>query len=54
MDTDHQWSDIFTKALAEERFNFIKKNLGLVTLTNEVHLTALDKVSDESLVCSDD
>ena len=27
IDTDHQWADIFTKPLAEDRFNFIRKNL---------------------------
>ena len=27
VDTDHQWTDIFTKPLTEDRFNFIKKNL---------------------------
>ena len=35
VDTDHQWVDIFTKALAEERFNFIKENLGLVLLSDD-------------------
>ena len=29
IDTDHQWADIFTKPLTEERFNFIKKNLNM-------------------------
>ena len=27
VDTDHQWADIFTKPLAEDRFNFIRRNL---------------------------
>jgi hypothetical protein len=27
IDTGHQWADIFTKPLTEERFDFIKKNL---------------------------
>ena len=27
IDTDHQWADIFTKPLAEDRFQFILKNL---------------------------
>ena len=25
--TDHQWADIFTKPLLEDRFNFILKNI---------------------------
>ena len=25
--TDHQWDDIFTKPLSEDRFNFILKNI---------------------------
>ena len=29
VDTDHQWADIFTKPLAEDRFNFILKNLNM-------------------------
>ena len=29
IDTDHQWADIFTKPLTEERFDFIKKNLNM-------------------------
>ena len=35
VDTDHQWADIFTKALVKERFNFIKENLGLISLSDE-------------------
>ena len=27
IDTDHQWADIFTKPLVEDRFQFILKNL---------------------------
>ena len=27
IDTDHQWADILTKSLAEDRFMFILKNL---------------------------
>ena len=30
IDTDHQWADIFTKPLAIEIFDFIKKNLNMV------------------------
>jgi hypothetical protein len=30
IDTEHQWADIFTKPLAIDRFNFIKKNLNMV------------------------
>ena len=26
IDTDHQWADIFTKPLSEDRFNFILKH----------------------------
>ncbi|KAI5395308.1 hypothetical protein KIW84_061776 [Lathyrus oleraceus] len=29
IDTDHQWADIFTKPLAEDRFSFILKNLNI-------------------------
>ena len=29
IDTNHQWADIFTKPLTEERFDFIKKNLNM-------------------------
>ena len=29
IDTDHQWADIFTKPLAEDRFNFILKHLSM-------------------------
>ena len=29
VDTDHHWADIFTKPLAEVRFNFIMKNLSI-------------------------
>lgn len=36
IDIDYQWLDIFTKTLAEERFNFFKGHLGMVDLTNEV------------------
>ena len=43
VDIDHQWADIFTKALAEERFNFIKENLGLVSLSDESFWFASDK-----------
>ena len=27
VDTDHQWADIFTKPLSEDKFKFILKNL---------------------------
>jgi hypothetical protein len=30
IDTEHQWADIFTKPLAIDRFDFIKKNLNMV------------------------
>ena len=29
IDTDHQWADIFTKPLAEDRLKFIMKNLNV-------------------------
>jgi hypothetical protein len=29
VDTDHQWADIFTKPLSEDRFKFILKNLSM-------------------------
>ena len=29
IDTDHQWADVFTKPLAEDRFNFILKHLNM-------------------------
>ena len=29
IDTEHQWADIFTKPLTEERFDFIKKSLNM-------------------------
>ena len=29
IDTDHQWADIFTKPLSEDRFNFILKHLSM-------------------------
>jgi hypothetical protein len=29
IDIDHQWADIFTKPLAEDRFSFILKNLNI-------------------------
>lgn len=29
VDTDHQWANIFTKPLAEDRFNFILKNISM-------------------------
>src|SRR3954464_4374358 len=29
VDTDHQWADIFTKPLAEDRFKFILKNISM-------------------------
>ena len=29
IDTEHQWADIFTKPLTEERFVFIKKSLNM-------------------------
>ena len=35
VDTDHQWADIFTKALPEERLNFVINNLGMVKLSDE-------------------
>jgi hypothetical protein len=28
-DTDHQWTDIFTKTLPEDRFVFILRNLNI-------------------------
>jgi hypothetical protein len=30
IDAEHQWADIFTKPLAIDRFDFIKKNLNMV------------------------
>ncbi|WJX57748.1 hypothetical protein P8452_43275 [Trifolium repens] len=35
IDTEHQWADIFTKPLAIERFDFIKKNLNTHFITEE-------------------
>ncbi|WJX88387.1 hypothetical protein P8452_70484 [Trifolium repens] len=35
IDTDHQWADIFTKPLAIERFDFIKKNLNMHYISEE-------------------
>ena len=35
VNTDHQWADIFTKALPEERLNFIIRNLGMVELSDD-------------------
>jgi len=35
VDTDHQWADIFTKPLAEERFKHIRNRLILIYLTDE-------------------
>ncbi|WJX78108.1 hypothetical protein P8452_61362 [Trifolium repens] len=35
IDTDHQWADIFTKPLAIERFDFIKKNLNMHFISEE-------------------
>ena len=29
VDTDHQWADIFTKPLSEDRFKFILKNISM-------------------------
>ena len=29
VDIDHQWADIFTKPLSEDRFKFILKNLSM-------------------------
>ena len=29
IDTDHQWDDVFTKPLSEDRFNFILKHLSM-------------------------
>lgn len=43
IDTCHQWADIFTKPLAIERFDFIKKNLNTVFI--EELCLLLDKVS---------
>ena len=35
VDIDHQWADIFTKALLEECLNFIINNLGMVELSDD-------------------
>ena len=35
VDTDHQWADIFTKALPEERLIFIRNHLGMIELSDE-------------------
>ena len=35
VDTDHQWVDIFTKALPEECLIFIRNHLGMVELLDE-------------------
>ena len=34
-DTDHQWADIFTKALPEEHLIFIRSHLVMVDLSDE-------------------
>ena len=34
IDTDHQVVDIFTKALSEERFVYIRKHLNMTNLSN--------------------
>ncbi len=34
IDTDHQWVDIFTKPLAEDRFKFIRNNLNIHAFSN--------------------
>jgi hypothetical protein len=33
IDTEHQWADIFTKPLAIERFDCIKKDLNMVLVS---------------------
>ena len=35
IDTGHQWADIFTKPLAIERFDFIKKKLNMHFISEE-------------------
>ncbi|KAK2452140.1 putative mitochondrial protein [Trifolium repens] len=35
IDTEHQWADIFTKPLAIERYDFIKKNLNMHYISEE-------------------
>ncbi|WJX18836.1 hypothetical protein P8452_08595 [Trifolium repens] len=35
IDTEHQWADIFTKPLAIERFDYIKKNLNMHFISEE-------------------
>jgi hypothetical protein len=34
IDTDHQWADIFTKPLVEDRFSFILNNLNIQICPN--------------------
>jgi len=34
IDTEHQWADIFTKSLTVERFDFIKKNLNIHSVSD--------------------
>ena len=29
VDTDHQWADIFTKPISEDRFKFLLKNISM-------------------------
>src|SRR4051812_8618356 len=42
VDTDHQWADIFTKPLAEDRFKFILKNISM---------DLCPKLEDEKILC---
>ena len=34
VDTDHQWADIFTKPLSEDRFTLIRKHLSMHFVKN--------------------
>src|SRR4051812_36118275 len=42
VDTHHQWADIFTKPLAEDRFKFILKNISM---------DLCPKREDEKILC---
>jgi hypothetical protein len=39
IDIEHQWTDIFTKPLAIDQFDFIKKNLNMVFVSELWYLS---------------
>jgi len=50
IDTEHQWADIFTKPLTMERYDFIKKNLNMHFVSDEISLLLNKKLGFEVLV----